>query len=197
MKAGKPMVLDAACRLLAINPRASTQEIAAAAGISRMTLHRLFPSREALVEELGQMAMDRIAAAFAAARLEEEPFVEALTRLIDALIPLIHQFAFLVAEFQLKESETLKTGEQALQEQIEQLLQRGRHEGALRDDLPLPWLAYVLGGLLLAADDAVRAGSIAPRETSRLVLESFLGGAAARGDRPSSRHLVTEERTTS
>ena len=35
-------VLDAAARLLAVDPRASTEEIARSAGISRATLHRLF-----------------------------------------------------------------------------------------------------------------------------------------------------------
>ncbi len=197
MTADKLAVLDAASRLLALNPRASTQEIAAAAKISRMTLHRLFPSREALVEDLGQMAMERIGGAFAAARLDDGPFSDALERLVDLLIPYVHQFAFLVAEFQLKENESVVAGERVLQEQIERLLRRGQEEGALWADLPVPWLAHALGGLMLAADDAVRTGNVAPREIRRLVLETFLDGAANRRDRQRTGQSATAERMTS
>ena len=41
-------------------------------------------------------------------------------------------------------------------------------------------MAHTLAGLLLAAEEAVRLGDIAPREASRLILDSFLGGAASR-----------------
>ena len=48
--------------------------------------------------------------------------------------------------------------------------------------VPAAWMAHVLAGLFLAAEEAARYGSIAPRETSRLILESFLNGAARSGE---------------
>ena len=68
MRVTSVAVLDAATRVYALNPRASTQEVAAAAGISRATLHRLFPSRDALIEELGLLAVTRINEAYATSR---------------------------------------------------------------------------------------------------------------------------------
>jgi TetR/AcrR family transcriptional repressor of mexCD-oprJ operon len=185
MHVEKQAVLDIATRLLAANPRASTQEIAAAAGISRTTLHRMFPSRDALIADLGLMAIERIGAAFASARLEEGTAVDALGRLVEAVVPAVHQFAFLVGEAQLMENEELMTGDLELQRDLEQLLRRGQEEGAIRYDLPVAWLAHSLAGLLLAADEASRLGSIAPRETTTLILEMFLGGAAAKHPRSS------------
>ncbi len=179
MPVERQVVLDTAARLLAVNPRASMQEIAVAAGISRATLHRLFPSREALIEAIGLSAIEKIGAAFAAARLDEGTAPEALARLIEAVIPSVHQFAFLLAEIQLEDDEALLAGDQALQEEVEQVLRRGQAEGSLRYDLPVAWLAYALSGLLLGAEEAERRGAIAPRDTARLVLETFLEGAAA------------------
>lgn len=178
MRVEKQAVLDAATRLLAADPRASTQEIAAAAGISRTTLHRLFPSREALVEALGFLAIGRITEAFAAARLDEGPVPDALLRLIDAVMPAVHQFVFLIGEPEIEENDQLLAGDQMVQSQLEALLRRGQAEGSIRSDLPVPWQAYALSGLLLGAAEATRRGAIAPRETSRLILESFLGGAS-------------------
>lgn len=178
MGVGKQAVLESATRLLAVNPRASMGEIAAAAGISRATLHRLFPSRDALLEAIGLLAIDRISAAFASARLDEGSVPEALQRLVAAVIPAVHQFAFLISEMQFEENEALTAGDAALQDETERLMRRGQTEGSIRVDLPAPWLAYALSGLLLGAEEAERRGAIAPRETARLVLESFLSGAA-------------------
>ena len=171
-------VLDAATRLLAVNPRASLQDVAAAAGISRTTLHRLYPSREALIEAIATVGIEKITAAFAAARLDEGTASEALTRLVEALVPLVHQFAFLVSETQIQESEGVRQRDRELQAQTERLFRRGQAEGAFRFDLPAAWLAHALSGLFLGAVEGVRQGDVAPRETARLILETFLAGAA-------------------
>lgn len=170
-------VIEAATRLLAVNPRASMHEIAAASGVSRTTLHRLYPSREALIEAIGLVAADQITAAFVAARLDEGTVVAALERLIEAVVPLVHQFAFLISETQIQESSGMIERDRALQRQAEAFFRRGQAEGDFRFDLPAAWLAYALSGLLLGAAEGVRQGDVAPRETARLILEIFLRGA--------------------
>ena len=198
MRTEKQTVLEAATRILALDPRASTQEVAAAAGISRTTLHRLFPSRDDLIEELGVMAVAKISDAFAAARLEEGTALEALSRLVREIIPLVHQFAFLAAETQLARSEPVMAGDRALQDLVEGLLRRGQREGSIRYDLSVPWMAHALSGLLLAAEEAARLGAIAPRETAHLILEIFLSGAAAGRETPDGpTGSVSSERTAS
>src|SRR4051812_43892268 len=194
MRVTREAVLEAATRVYALNPRASTQEVAAAAGVSRATLHRLFPSRDALIEELGLLAVTRINEAFAASGLEEGTALQALHRLVHELAPVVQQFAYLTGEWQLAQSERLMAADRHLQVATEQLLRRGQAEGVLRRDLPIAWMAHSLGGLLLAAEEAVRMGYIAPRETARLVLESFLGGALEPAARTSEAIGSDEER---
>jgi TetR/AcrR family transcriptional repressor of mexCD-oprJ operon len=189
-------VLDAATRLLAVDPRASMQEIAAAAGVSRTTLHRLYPSREALIEALTLLAFHEINAAYAESHLEEGSVPEALQRLVAALFPVVHQFAFLISEAQAQQSEGIRASDRSLQESTEQLFRRGQSEGSIRADLPTAWLPYALSGYFLAAEEAVRQGDIAPREATRLVLESFLEGVAPRRrEAPDSLVPITSERT--
>lgn len=178
MRIEREAVLDAATHLLASNPRASTGEIAAAAGISRATLHRLFPSRDDLAEAMGLLAVDRIEAAFAAARLHEGPVPVALARLVEAVLPAVHQFAFLIGEAQIVTNARLLERDQLLQWEMERVLRRGQEEGSIRYDLPVAWLAYALSGLLLGAEEATRRGAIAPRDTARLIAQTFLQGAA-------------------
>ncbi len=195
MSARKQAVLNAATRLLAVNPRASMQDIAAAAGISRATLHRLYPSRDALIEAIALVAVDKITAAYAAARIKEGTVLEALERLVTALVPLVYQFAFLVSETQIQESEGVMERDRDLQREMEQFFRRGQAEGAFRFDLSPAWLPYALSGLFLGAAEAVRQGDVAPRETTRLILETFLGGAVAnRREDAASPLLNTTER---
>jgi AcrR family transcriptional regulator len=178
MRIEKPAVLAAATGLLAINPTASTQAIAAAAGISRASLHRLFPTRDTLIEELGMLVVARVRAAMVAARLDDGPPLAALARFVDACVPIVNEFAFLVAETQLERSARIVAAAREMDEEVERLLRRGQEEGVFRVDLPTRWLGYALEGLLVAAAEANRRGEIAPRDASRLVLESFVGGAA-------------------
>jgi AcrR family transcriptional regulator len=194
MRVTREAVLDAATRVYALNPRASTQKVAAAAGVSRATLHRMFPSRDALIEELGLLAVTRITQAYAAARLEEGTAMQALQRLVTTLVPVVQQFAYLAGEWQLQQSEQLMAADRHLQVETERLFRRGQAEGLLRHDLPIAWMAHSLGGLFLAAEEAVRMGYIAPRETARLVLESFLGGALEPSARDCEAKINNQER---
>ncbi|HEX5415201.1 MAG TPA: helix-turn-helix domain-containing protein [Chloroflexota bacterium] len=178
MKITKAAVLDAATRLLAVNPGAATQEIAEAAGISRASLHRYFPTRDALVEAIAALAVERVTAAMAAARLDEGPALDAIARLTEAILPVVHQFAFLATQAQLPGAESLREKDRAVDGALRRLFQRGQAEGALRADLTPAWLLHAYGWLLYAAAVATRQGDIAPREAARLVLSTFLRGAA-------------------
>jgi AcrR family transcriptional regulator len=64
----RPDLLDTAAAVLTADPTASLAEIAAAAGMGRTTLHRIFPTREAAAR-LAVHAMERLSAAVEAAEL--------------------------------------------------------------------------------------------------------------------------------
>src|SRR4051812_27478544 len=75
-------ILDAALALYADEAKPSFVQIARAAGVSRPTLYAHFPTREDLAVAVVRRAVERTAADFAAARLDEGPAPEALERLL-------------------------------------------------------------------------------------------------------------------
>src|SRR5919205_1096812 len=65
-------IVEAAARVLALGgEQASMNDVAAAAGVARVTLYRYFPSRQALLDELGRVAADEAGTRLASARVEE------------------------------------------------------------------------------------------------------------------------------
>src|SRR3712207_4360249 len=78
-------VAAAAARHLALAPAASMQELAQAAGVSRATLFRRFPSRAVLVAELCEAAAEAFVRAVDEAAPEEGPAPQALERVVQAL----------------------------------------------------------------------------------------------------------------
>src|SRR4029077_8697792 len=87
MKLDREQVLRAAADFLSRRPTATKDEIAAAVGISRATLHRYFAGRAALFEALDELAIARMRDALEAARWREGSATEALRRLVTACEP--------------------------------------------------------------------------------------------------------------
>ena len=91
-------VLDAATLVLSKDSGASLAEVATVAGVGRTTLHRYFPTREALVRALVGDALDHVAQAITDAKPQEGPVPEALQRIADSVIPQGPSLRFLYAE---------------------------------------------------------------------------------------------------
>lgn len=88
-------ILDAAQRVLAREPSASMEQVAAAAGLGRATVHRHFPSRQALLEALVEDLNARYRSAFEQARVMSGPPLVGLYRLTESAFELkvSHPFA--------------------------------------------------------------------------------------------------------
>jgi AcrR family transcriptional regulator len=73
-------------------------EVAAAAGVSRATLYRYYPSRETLLEALAAQALAEAGARIADAGLERAPVDEAIERIVRAVIAVGDRYAVLLQE---------------------------------------------------------------------------------------------------
>ena len=148
--------------------------------ISRASLHRLFATRAALVEEIAVRAGQRVNAALAVAGLDDGPALEAIARLTDSVLPIVHQFAFLAAEAHAQRSRRFEQADQEVDERLLSLFRRGQYRGARaagRSCLPCGW-SRAYGGLLYGLALGAQRGDVAPRTPARLVLDTFLRGAA-------------------
>src|SRR5204863_2266354 len=77
---------------------ASMADVAAAAGVSRATLYRYYPDREALLDALASNALADAAARLADAGLERASVEDAIERIVRALTAVGDRYAVLVRE---------------------------------------------------------------------------------------------------
>jgi len=174
-------IIDAALDALAANPGASMAEIARDAGLSRPTLYRHFPTREALSEAIRDEALTRAAEALATCDTgaDTDP-LEGLTCVVAALLPLGVRFRVLLAEGADTEEGFLLRRAQVLAP-VAVLLDRAHQEGRLREDLPAGWAMAVLASLLVTAVRQVGAGQLPVGKAAHAVVTTLLAGVAAQG----------------
>ena len=169
-------LLEAAGRLLALRPAASMAELAAAAGVSRATMHRRFPSRAALTEALSQRAVDAYVGAVELAHPEQGSATEAMRRLVVALVDLAPTYGLLVLQpLDGVVEEALLTRAGAADERLRRLVERGQESGDFRVDLGPDWVSTMLTWLVVGAADGVRLGRLAPAAVAALVEKTVLG----------------------
>jgi AcrR family transcriptional regulator len=159
-------ILDAAIEVLSERPAASMEEIATAAGLARQTVYAHFPSREALLQAVGDRALEETVAAIDAAEPSKGPAVEALDRLVSASWQTLERYPLLM---NLRAPLT-PDQEHALHgpilERLERLIERGQRAGDFDRRLSPAWLLAAFLGLAHAAAEEVAAGRLSTEEAS-------------------------------
>ncbi len=173
-------LLNAASELLAQKPAASLAEIADYAKIGKATLHRYFTGRDDLMLALAQRAFATIEDAIAKSELERGGATEALTRLIEALVPLGDKVYFLLNDSTLAEHPDLAAADHATRAPVLALIRRGQASGEFRADLTAEWIVHQMDYALFAAWQAVYDGSVARKDAARLLVTTLLGGVGMR-----------------
>ncbi|GGV29858.1 TetR family transcriptional regulator [Kitasatospora herbaricolor] len=184
MATDRDSVLEAAVGVLSRRPTAHLDEIARAAGISRATLHRIFPGREALIREVGAHSLRKFATALDTAAVEEGDAQSALRRLIDAVVPDAALCAFIAGENQLYDDPGINELWEIQDARVRALFLRGQQEGVFRIELSAGWLSEAFFDLVAGVGWAVQDGRLAPRDSAFSLAELFLGGALRRTETP-------------
>lgn len=183
-------ILDAARDLFADSADVAMCQIARRAGVGQATLYRNFPSRGALVAELLDEHVGRIAALAAKQSGESDAFFVLLSRLIDGMVDL-HGVAVLAG----KDAETgsqIKRGRQRIAGILKGPLRDAKAAGTLRRDLTVEdvflLLAMSRGAMEGLVDSPSR--SAATRRVLALILSGIEGNSPRRG---SSTPIFTPE----
>jgi TetR/AcrR family transcriptional repressor of mexCD-oprJ operon len=154
-------VAAAAARHLALAPAASMEDLARAAGVSRATLFRRFPSRAALVAQLCQAAAQAYVRAVDAAAPEDGSPLQALVRVVDGLAQLAPVVGLLGLQPLAEHVEaSLLAQAERTEEKLRRLVRRGQESGQFRVDVDPEWFLAMLTWLLVAAADSVRLGRL-------------------------------------
>lgn len=175
-------LFDSVAGALAREPGSSMQEIAAAAGVSRTTLHRAFGDRATLVERVSEHVLADCSRLFDEAGIDEAPVLEAFDRLIEAPLPLAKAYALMLAEPGAYRIASLVERIGTLDDRFERFFTRGQADGLFRPDLPPRWLVYSFGSQLTALWWAVDDGFVGTRDATRLLRATVLSGIATGAD---------------
>ncbi len=169
-------IIQAAARTLAQEgDRASMSDVAAEAGVARATLYRYFPSRQALVEEVGRLAASDAGERLRSARLDEVPVEEGVARAVRALVEVGDLFVVLASERVRVDPELFESSFGA---PLRKLIEHGRQTGGIREDVPISWLTEALVGLVVSVLSA--SPSMGREDTIANTTSLFLHGASRR-----------------
>ncbi len=170
-------LLDSAARVLRALPGGSMAELAEGLGVSRATLYRFFPNRDALISAL---ALDSL-------RLTEEAakslplstsYRAAFHDLVCALVPIGDRYYFLMNEPRALRDPKVKAGIDEQYEQMYAFIDEAKAAGELRADLPTRWIATIFDSIIWAAWWSVAEGNVAAKDVADLATTSFWQGVA-------------------
>jgi TetR/AcrR family transcriptional regulator, mexCD-oprJ operon repressor len=178
-------ILDTAAAVLAgRGESASMAEIADAAGVSRATLYRYFPTRDALLNALAEAASAELRGRIADAELDTIPVPEAIGRLTRGFVLTGSKYVAL-AHSGHKPPDADQT-QQDLAEPVYRLLRRGIADGTLRSDLAPEVLVQIFSSLLETAIRISGPGGTGAEKASAAIISVFLDGSRPRPPHPNS-----------
>ncbi|MBD7956851.1 AsnC family protein [Microbacterium sp. Sa4CUA7] len=175
-------ILRAAEKVLAVNPNASVEQIAEAAGLTRTTVHRRFASRQAILDALAIAAKSELADAIADAHPDAAPPFVAVHRVTAAVLECKSRWRFTLGNPLADTSAAMEIWDEINAGTLT-LLQRVQDAGYIAPDASLTWVRQVYYALMREAIDACPpAAEIDAVALATLVIDTLLhgvGGAPA------------------
>jgi AcrR family transcriptional regulator len=174
-------ILDAAVRCLAVDPDASVGDIAAAAGVGRVTLYGHFKTRADLIDAVLDRTVAHADATLETLDTTGDPR-QALTRLVAATWQIVHQFRGVhhAAQRELP-PERIRGSHDRIMRRVQSLIERGQRAGTFRDDLPKKWLVTTAISLMHAAAEESSAGRLAANDATQIIAATMLAALTPPG----------------
>ena len=172
-------ILDGAARLFAVEgEQANMNDVAAAAGVARATVYRYFPNRQALLDELAQVALNDAETRLAAARIDEVDPLEGIVRAVRALVDVGDAFVLLARERVRSEPGRF---DRSVSRPLRHVFERAQANGDVRGDIAPARLTESLFGLIVALTTSTP--QLGKEDIIATITDLFLDGARARGPR--------------
>lgn len=156
-----------------IETAAKLDAVAAAAGVSRATLYRYFPSREQLVHALVEAAYQEVLERVRDAQIDDVPFEEALVRVARAAALTGNHFVVLQHEPPV----ALEHLDHQFEAAMLSFFERGQAEGVLRCDRPAAWLRQVYRAIVVETIRYAAVAELGVEDTAALITSRLLSGA--------------------
>lgn len=167
-------ILEYAARALAQHGDSATlADIAEATGISRSTLYRYFPNRDALVSALAERAAEELRERIREAELDTLSVPDAIARITRGLIATGSKYVAIASP----RSGPGDSAELQVTDPILRLFERGVAEGSLRGDVPAAALFDIYSDLVKGGIQRAAHNNAGVEQASAAVLAVFLHGA--------------------
>jgi AcrR family transcriptional regulator len=171
-------ILEVADRLLGEDPTSTLEQIAAAAGVARTTLHRRFASREDLIEAMMVSALTQVDESIDAGRPDTAPPLVALHQVTANVIQVKSGWRFTINQTHAATS-TVADLQQRITERCLRLLGRAQKAGLLPVGADLSWPQRTYYALLdMAIHEHAEQGTD-PDELAERVVTTLLHGVGA------------------
>jgi len=171
-------ILEAAERVLSVDPAASMEQIAEAAGVARTTIHRRFTTRQALLDAMAEAAVAQLRAVIEEGRPETAPPLVALHEITASVLrtKISWRFAF---DLPAAPGSPADEGQRDVVRRCLELFARARDLGLLAPDADLEWTRRVYYALIGEASRGDDAGTD-PDALAARVIDTLLHGAGPR-----------------
>jgi len=167
-------ILAAATDCLAKNPDTSVAEIAAAAGVGRMTLYGHFKTRTDLLDAVLTRVVAEAHETLGAVDVAGDPR-DAVARLVAASWLIVDRLRNILTAAQRElPAERIREAHDLVLGRVQSLIERGRATDAFRTDLPVSWLVSLAMNVMHAAATEVSAGRLTSGQAPTVVAGTLL-----------------------
>lgn len=180
----KEAIIAALSEVLVEQPQATLAQMATKLGIGRTTLHRMFPTREAVFEAVVIDAFEQLNRVYHTNQLNElfSPHLttddswQKMEQFLIDMVPLGPRLMITLHLQGFKDDTELKQQPDALDHMLLGTIERAQHRGELSTHFPSFWIMESLYALLYASWEQVQRGYLAPRDAPKFVMTTWRHG---------------------